>query len=102
MRSMLFGGIEVMGLMSMQLKEQKDAPKSGKVMLLILTVIYVISMGLALTMVPWKEFNTKESPFVIALHDYHLPYIPFIFQLGFNCGRFFSTMVASLFLRLLM
>lgn len=91
-----FGGIEVMGLMSMQLKEQKDAPKSGKVMLLILTVIYVISMGLALTMVPWKEFHTKESPFVVALHDYHLPYIPFIFN-SVLIAAGFSTMVASLF-----
>ncbi|MCP8969196.1 amino acid permease [Ectobacillus ponti] len=91
-----YGGIEIMGLMTIRLTQPKDATKSGTVMLLILTVIYILSIGLAVSMVPWKEFNEKESPFVIALHDYHIPYVPFFFNAVLIMAGF-STMVGSLF-----
>jgi proline-specific permease ProY len=91
-----FGGVEIMGLMAIRLKEPKDAPKSGKVMLLTLTIIYALSIGLALIMVPWKEFHVKESPFVIVLESYHLPYIPFIFNIVLIAAGF-STLVGSMF-----
>ena len=85
-----------MGLMTIRLKDPKDAKKSGRVMLMILTIIYVVSLGLAIMMVPLNQFNTKESPFVIALQDYNLPYVPFIFKCGINFSGF-STLVGSLF-----
>lgn len=34
-----FGGIEVMGLMVIDLKNPKEAPKAGKVMIIAITVI---------------------------------------------------------------
>jgi aromatic amino acid permease len=91
-----FGGIEIMALMAINLQKKEDAPKSGKVMLLLLTIIYVFSIGLAVTMVSWRSFNTKESPFVIALDQYDLAFFPHVFN-GALIIAGFSTMAASLF-----
>ncbi|WP_096200809.1 amino acid permease [Bacillus sp. FJAT-45350] len=91
-----FAGIEIIGLLAMRLKNMDDAPKSGKVMLASLTVIYVMSIGLALTLVSWKNFKTDESPFVTALNLFNLPFVPDIFNGVFIIAGF-STMVASLF-----
>ncbi|MFC3884076.1 amino acid permease [Bacillus songklensis] len=91
-----FGGIEIMALMAINLQRKEDAPKSGKVMLLLLTIIYVLSIGLAVTMVSWRSFNAEESPFVIALDKYDLPFFPHVFN-GALIIAGFSTMAASLF-----
>jgi L-asparagine transporter-like permease len=91
-----FGGIEVIGLMAIRLKKKEDAPKAGKVMLLVLTIIYVISLGLAVTMEHFDSFNEKESPFVKAMADYHLSFFPHVFN-GAIIIAGFSTMTASLF-----
>ncbi|KHF31485.1 Aromatic amino acid transport protein AroP [Paenibacillus sp. P1XP2] len=42
-----YGGLEALGLMTMRLQDPKEAPKAGKVMLLLLASIYVVSIGLA-------------------------------------------------------
>lgn len=91
-----YGGIEVIGLMAMQLKDKKDAPKAGTNMLIILLIIYVVSLGLATLMVPLDQFTEKESPFVTALSDYHLSFFPHVFN-GAIIIAGFSTMTASLF-----
>jgi aromatic amino acid permease len=91
-----FGGIEVMGLMATQLKNPKEAPKAGKVMLLLLTIIYVVSIGLAVFLVSWNTFSSKESTFVIALKKYNIPFIADTFN-GALIIAGFSTMVAALF-----
>jgi L-asparagine transporter-like permease len=91
-----FGGIEVLGLMAMNLTNPKEAPKAGKVMLFTLTTIYILSIGLAVIMVAWSSYNSKESPFVIALKAYHLSFVPHLFN-GALIIAGFSTMAASLF-----
>jgi L-asparagine transporter-like permease len=91
-----YGGIEVIGIMAIQLQKKEDAPKAGKVMLLGLTVVYVLSLGLAVTMVSLDSFHEKESPFVTALADYQLPFFPHVFN-GAIIIAGFSTMTASLF-----
>ncbi|MGX4584984.1 amino acid permease [Paenibacillus chitinolyticus] len=91
-----FGGIEIMGLMALRLQKPEEAPKAGKIMLLLLAVVYVLSIGLAVTLLPWSVFHTKESPFVLALSHYRLPFIPHVFN-GVLIIAGFSTMVASLF-----
>jgi L-asparagine transporter-like permease len=91
-----YGGIEVIGIMAMQLKKKKDAPKGGKVMLLGLTFVYVLSLGLAVTMVAHDAFHEKESPFVTALADYNLAFFPHVFN-GAIIIAGFSTMTAPLF-----
>ncbi|HEO8422424.1 amino acid permease [Niallia sp. FSL W8-0635] len=91
-----YGGIEVIGLMAMQLKDKKDAPKAGTNMLIILVIIYVLSLGLASILAPLDQFSEKESPFVTALSDYHLNFFPHVFN-GAIIIAGFSTMTASLF-----
>ncbi|MFD1177131.1 amino acid permease [Paenibacillus puldeungensis] len=91
-----FGGIEVMGMMAVRLREPKDAPKAGTIMLLLLSIVYVLSIGLAITMVAWSAFDPKQSPFITALGKYPLPFIPHVFN-GVLIVAGFSTMVASLY-----
>ncbi|WP_106765939.1 amino acid permease [Paenibacillus faecalis] len=91
-----FGGIEVMGVMAVRLKDPKDAPKSGKVMILILAVVYVLSLAAAVTMASWNKFPTTKSPFVYALASYDLPFVPHVFNAVLIIAGF-STMVASLY-----
>lgn len=91
-----FGGIEIMGIMSVRLKNKNDAGKAGKIMILLLTVIYILSIGFAVTMVPHHNFNAKESPFVIAMGNYKLAFFPHVFN-GALIIAGFSTMSASLF-----
>ncbi|TMW72916.1 amino acid permease [Alteribacter natronophilus] len=91
-----FGGIEIIGLLAMRLKKMDEAPKAGKVMLLVLGTIYAISIGLAIVMVPIANFVTDESPFVTALNRYQIPYVTHVFNGVFIIAGF-STMVASMF-----
>lgn len=91
-----FGGIEVIGLMAGRLQKKEEAPKAGKNMLLLLTIIYVLSLGLTVTMEHYASFNEKESPFVKAMADYHLSFFPYVFN-GAIIIAGFSTMTASLF-----
>ena len=91
-----YGGIEVIGLMAIQLKNKNEAPKAGKIMLLLLVVIYVTSLSLAVSLVPIEKFNTSESPFVTALNDYKLAFFPHVFN-GAIIIAGFSTMTAALF-----
>ncbi|WP_117169496.1 amino acid permease [Paraliobacillus sediminis] len=91
-----FGGIEVMGIMSNELKDPKEAPKAGRVMLSVLTIIYVISIGLAVWIAPNKKFTTDESPFIMVINQFDLTVIAHIFNGVLIIGGF-STMVASLY-----
>ncbi|SFJ86842.1 amino acid/polyamine/organocation transporter, APC superfamily [Halobacillus dabanensis] len=91
-----FGGIEVIGLMAIRLKNKEDAPKSGTIMLLLLTVIYVLSLGLAVTMVSVDAIDPNESPFVTALADYKLAFFPHVFNAAIIIAGF-STLTAALF-----
>lgn len=91
-----YGGIEVLGIMSYRLNKPEEAPKAGKVMLVLLAAVYVLSIGLAVTMVPLSAFNPKESPFVLALRSDHLGFVPHLFN-GVLIIAGFSTMTASLY-----
>lgn len=91
-----YGGIEVLGIMSNRLQNPEEAPKAGKVMLITLVVVYVLSIGLAVSMVPLSAFNPKESPFVLALSSDHLAFVPHLFN-GVLIIAGFSTMTASLY-----
>ncbi|WP_431802372.1 amino acid permease [Halobacillus andaensis] len=91
-----FGGIEVIGLMAIRLKKKEEAPKAGSIMLLLLAVIYILSLGLAVTMVSFHAFDPNESPFVTALDDYNLSFFPHVFNAAIIIAGF-STMTAALF-----
>lgn len=91
------GGIEVMGVMAIHLKNKEDAPKSGKVMLGVLGVIYVTALSLALLLMPYDKFRENKSPFVEALTGVnHIEFFPHVFTAAIIIAGF-STMSASLF-----
>lgn len=75
------GGIEVMGVMAIYLKKKEDAPKSGKVMLGLLGIIYVTSLILALLLMPYTKFKDDKSPFVTALSGFNLDFFLMFLQL---------------------
>ncbi|KGR79106.1 amino acid permease [Ureibacillus sinduriensis] len=91
-----FGGIEIMGILSVRLQQKKEVIKSTTVMLIILTSIYLISIILASGFVAYDQFNAEESPFVISLAEYNLAFFPYVFNAGVVIAGF-STMAASLF-----
>ena len=91
-----YGGIEVIGLMAIQLEKKEDAPKAGKVMLICLTAVYIASLALAVMLVSSDSFHEKESPFVTALTGYNLVFFPHVFNAAIIIAGF-STMTASLF-----
>jgi L-asparagine transporter-like permease len=91
-----FSGIEIMGLMATDLRNRKDAPKSGKLMISIITFLFVLSIGLAMLLAPLEAFNTHESPFITALKDLQYSVIIHIFN-GILIIAGFSCMVASLY-----
>lgn len=90
------GGIEVMGVMAIHLKKKEDAPKSGKVMLGLIGIIYVTSLILALLLVPYTKFKDDKSPFVTALSGFNLDFFPHVFTAAIIIAGF-SAMSASLF-----
>ncbi|MCK1996327.1 amino acid permease [Psychrobacillus psychrodurans] len=90
------GGIEVMGVMAIHLKKKEDAPKSGKVMLGLLGIIYITSLTLALLLMPYTKFKEDKSPFVTALSGFNLDFFPHVFTAAIIIAGF-STMSASLF-----
>lgn len=91
-----FGGIEVMGLMAKELKNPKDAPKSGTLMLIVLTVVYVLAFYFVIKLTSWRRISTEESPFLTALAEYSLSWVPNVFNSILIIAGF-STMVASLY-----
>ncbi|NWO13694.1 amino acid permease [Virgibacillus dokdonensis] len=91
-----FGGVEVMGLLVIDLKKPKEAPKAGRVMMIALTAIYIISISLILVLVSWQTIHANESPFITALKPFSIPYVTDIFTGVFIIAGF-STMVAALF-----
>jgi L-asparagine transporter-like permease len=91
-----FAGIEVMGIMAAQLKNPKDAPKAGKIMISIVTFLFIVSIGLALLLAPLESFTAQESPFVTALKDIKFTSIVHVFN-GVLIVAGFSSLVASLF-----
>ncbi|WP_270182863.1 amino acid permease [Alkalihalobacillus sp. CinArs1] len=92
-----FGGIEIMGLMAEHLKNPKDAQKSGNIMLLVLTSLYLLSFYFVLKLTSSSAITPDESPFLTVLISYKLPvFVPHIFNSILIIAGF-STMVASLY-----
>lgn len=91
-----FGGIEVMSIMAVHLKNKEDAPKAGKVMIALLVTIYITAISLVLYLLPWDGVKDDKSPFVTALDSYNLDFFPHVF-IGAIIIAGFSTMSASLF-----
>lgn len=91
-----FGGIEVIGIASSELRNKNDVPKAGIGMLFALVGVYVLSIFFVLSIVPWTDIDASKSPFVTALAVFKLPYMDSIFNMIIISAAF-STMVGALF-----
>ncbi|MFD1018349.1 amino acid permease [Thalassobacillus hwangdonensis] len=91
-----FGGIEVIGMMAVRLKNTADAAKAGKIMIVLLAIIYIASLSLAVLLVPLSRFNTNESPFMTVFRMFDLPILLHLFN-GAIIIAGFSTMTAVLY-----
>lgn len=92
-----FGGIEIMGLMAEHLDNPKDAQKSGNIMLLVLSSLYLLSFYFVLKLNSSTAITPDESPFLTVLIAYKLPvFVPHVFNSILIIAGF-STMVASLY-----
>ncbi|MBP1999880.1 L-asparagine transporter-like permease [Paenibacillus shirakamiensis] len=91
-----FSGIEVMGFMAMNLKNPKDAPKSGRIMLIAIAVLYILSIGLAMMFVPIESVTQEESPLILALEAIGIKMLVHILN-GVLIIAGFSILVASLY-----
>ncbi|MED4227700.1 amino acid permease [Neobacillus cucumis] len=91
-----FGGIEVIGIASSELKDRSEVPKAGIGMLMALVSVYILSIFFILYMVSWTQISEAKSPFVLALNLFNIPYIGSIFNLIIISAAF-STMVGALF-----
>ncbi|MGO4546429.1 amino acid permease [Paenibacillus sp. 2TAB23] len=91
-----FSGIEVMGIMAAELKNPQDAPKSGRFMLITITLLFIVSIGLVMLVTPIEQITTQESPFVSALKDLNYHILVHIFN-GVLIIAGFSGLVASLY-----
>ncbi|MGG5252302.1 amino acid permease [Neobacillus sp. SM06] len=91
-----YGGIEVVGIASSELKNKQEVPKAGIGMLIALTSVYILSIFFALYMVSWRQIDVSKSPFVTALRTFNIPYLDSIFNIIIISAAF-STMVGALF-----
>lgn len=91
-----YGGIEVLGLASVELKNKQDAPKAGSVAIFFLTAIYIISLLFVFYVTDWTRISGQESPFVTALSAFRFPYLDSLFNVIIVSAAF-STMVGALY-----
>jgi L-asparagine transporter-like permease len=91
-----FGGIEVMGFMAKDLRDSKEAPKAGRFMLLGVTLLYVLSIGLALLFVSPEQITPAQSAIIAAFEAMGLPILVYVLN-GVMIVAGFSILVASLY-----
>ncbi|WP_139997768.1 amino acid permease [Paenibacillus paridis] len=91
-----FSGIEVMGFMAMNLSKPKEAPKAGRVMLIVVTLLYMLSIGLALLFITKDHLTLDKSPLILPLSSLGLPILVHILN-GVLIVAGFSILVASLY-----
>lgn len=91
-----FAGIEVMGLMASGLREPNKAIRSGFVMILSVSLLYLASIGLLLLLIPLDQLQKEGSPFILGLTSLGFHALVHVFNAVLIIAGF-STMVASLY-----
>ena len=69
-----FIGVEIVGVTSGEARDPaRTIPRAMRRMVLTLTTIYVVTIGLLLSLKPWNELGIGESPFVSVLRQMGVP-----------------------------
>jgi L-asparagine transporter-like permease len=101
MQSMLivifsYAGIGVFATAASEIRQPKKLDFSAIMTMVILTALYLLSVGLLLTMEPWQAMGTNSSPFVDALHHTGIVWLAYILNTVILIASF-SVMVGAVF-----
>ncbi len=101
MQSMLivifsYAGIGVFATAASEIRQPKKLDFSAISTVVILAALYVLSIGLLLTMEPWQAMNTNSSPFVDALHHTGIIWLAYVLNAVILIASF-SVMVGAVF-----
>lgn len=91
-----FGGVAIMGMLSLDIKRKRNIPKAGGSMMASLTVIYTVSLLAVLLLVSYRDVGSETSPFVTALSVFDIPYLDSIMNAVLIVAAF-STMAGALY-----
>lgn len=91
-----YAGIGVFATASIELKHPRQVDAGGFTTLIILTALYIFSIGGMLFIIPWSSVSTKTSPFVQALEHVHLTVLADILNAVILIAAF-SVMAGAVF-----
>ncbi len=92
-----YGGISVVALATSEVEDPKRSiPRAMLWVVVSLIVLYIASLLVIMSLVPWTTITVQESPFVVALQAVNLPVLPSIMNAIILVAAF-SVMVGAFF-----
>lgn len=91
-----YAGIGVFAMASVRLKNPKQLDNGGIITMIVLTVLYILSIGGLLLVLPWYIMSTKISPFVLALQHLRMAGLADVFNAVILIASF-SVMAGAVF-----
>lgn len=91
-----YAGIGVFGTAAAQMKHPKKIDRAAWMTVITLAVLYIVSIGLLLLVLPWEGVSTSGSPFVLALQHTRLPWLGQILNLVILVASF-SVMAGAVY-----
>lgn len=69
------GGSEIATIAAVETKDAKEnITRAARTIPLRIGVFYLLTIGLILCLVPWSDVVSGQSPFLLVLNHYHIPY----------------------------
>lgn len=91
-----YAGIGVFATAAAEVKDTREIEQGAIWTIIILTLVYVLSIGGLLLIEPWQTVSTKTSPFVLALEHAGMPVLAYIFNAVVLVASF-SVMAGAVF-----
>ncbi len=91
-----YAGIGVFATAAAEVRDAREIERGAQWTIVILTVLYVLSIGGLLLIEPWQTVSTKLSPFVLALEHAGMPMLAYIFNAVVLVASF-SVMAGAVF-----
>ncbi len=92
-----YGGISVVALATSEVEDPKRSiPRAMVWVVLSLVFLYIASLVVVMSLLPWTAITVQESPFVAALQAVNLPVLPSIMNAIILVAAF-SVMVGAFF-----
>ncbi|MGC8487947.1 MAG: amino acid permease [Clostridia bacterium] len=91
-----YAGVGVFSTAASEMRHPRDVSKAAWMTVVVLTVLYLASIGLLLWVIPWRQMGLSTSPFVVALQRAGLPAFADVFNLVILIASF-SVMAGAVF-----